>query len=98
MGGTLGALLTGIFAAQAVNPLLKDAQGGPMPMGLLEGNAGQMGNQLIGVLISWGWAIVGSLVLLKITDVLVGLRVTEEQETQGLDLSQHGEVGYDFDA
>ena len=67
-------------------------------MGLLEGNAGQLGNQLIGVLISWGFAIVGSLVLLKITDVLVGLRVTEDDEIQGLDLSQHGEVGYDFES
>jgi Amt family ammonium transporter len=98
VGGTLGALLTGIFATQAVNPILKDAQGNPIPMGLLEGNAGQMGNQLIGVLISWAFAIVGSLVLLKITDVLVGLRVTEEDEIQGLDLSQHGEVGYDFES
>ncbi len=98
VGGTLGALLTGVFATQAVNPLLKDAQGQPIPMGLLEGNAGQMGNQLVGVLISWGFAIVGSLVLLKVTDALVGLRVTEEEEVQGLDLSQHGEVGYDFES
>jgi Amt family ammonium transporter len=98
VGGTLGALLTGIFATQAVNPLLKDAQGQPMAMGLLEGNAGQLGNQLVGVLISWGFAIVGTLILLKITDLLVGLRVTEEDEIQGLDLSQHGEVGYDFES
>jgi Amt family ammonium transporter len=98
VGGTLGALLTGIFATQAVNPLLKDAAGRAMPMGLLEGNAGQLGNQLVGVLISWGVAIVGSLILLKITDLLVGLRVTEEEEQQGLDLSQHGEVGYDFES
>jgi Amt family ammonium transporter len=98
VGGTLGALATGIFATQAVNPILKDAQGQQMPMGLLEGNAGQVGNQIVGVLISWGVAIVGSLVLLKVTDLLVGLRVTEEEEIQGLDLSQHGEVGYDFES
>jgi ammonium transporter, Amt family len=98
VGGTLGALLTGIFATQAVNPLLKDTQGRPIPMGLLEGNAGQIRNQLVGVLISWTFAIVGSLVLLKVTDLLVGLRVTEEQEVEGLDLSQHGEVGYDFES
>jgi Amt family ammonium transporter len=97
VGGTLGAILTGVFASQAVNPILKDAQGQPMPMGLLEGNAGQLGNQLIGVLISWTFAVVGSLILLKVTDALVGLRVTEEDEVQGLDLSQHGEVGYDFE-
>jgi Amt family ammonium transporter len=98
VGGTLGALLTGVFATQAVNPLLKDAAGQPMPMGLLEGNAGQLGNQFVGVLIAWAMATVGSLVILKITDLIVGLRVSEEQEVQGLDLSQHGEVGYDFDS
>ena len=53
---------------------------------------------MIGVLISWTFAVVGSLILLKVTDRLVGLRVTEEEEIQGLDLSQHGEVGYDFEA
>jgi Amt family ammonium transporter len=98
VGGTLGALLTGVFATQAINPLFKDGQGQPLPLGLLEGNPGQLGNQLVGVLIAWGIAIVGSLVLLKVTDLLVGLRVTEEEETQGLDLSQHGEVGYDFES
>jgi Amt family ammonium transporter len=98
VGGTLGALLTGVFATQAVNPLLKDAQGQPMAMGLLEGNPGQLGNQLVGVLMSWGIAIVGSLILLKVTDLLVGLRVTQDEEIQGLDLSQHGEVGYDFES
>ncbi len=97
-GGTLGALLTGIFATQTVNPLFKDSAGNNLPMGLLEGNAGQLGNQFVGVLIAWGFAIVGSLVLLKITDMLVGLRVTEDQEIEGLDLSQHGEVGYDFES
>ena len=98
VGGTLGALLTGVFATQAVNPLFKDAQGQPVAMGLLEGNPGQLGNQFVGVLIAWGIAIVGSLVLLKVTDLLVGLRVSEEQEVEGLDLSQHGEVGYDFES
>ena len=68
------------------------------PVGLLEGNAGQVGNQAVGIVIAWGIAIVGSLILLKVTDMLVGLRVSEEQEAQGLDLSQHGEVGYDFES
>jgi Amt family ammonium transporter len=98
VGGTLGALLTGVFATQLVNPLFKNAEGQPVPMGLLEGNPGQLGNQLVGVLIAWGIAIVGSLILLKVTDMLVGLRVTQEDEIQGLDLSQHGEVGYDFES
>ena len=58
-GGTLGALLTGIFASSAVNPILKDGQGNILPSGALEGNAHQLVNQLIGVAISWALAIVG---------------------------------------
>jgi ammonium transporter, Amt family len=93
-GGTLGALLTGVFASSSINPIFKDAQGNPPPSGLLEGNAHQMLNQLIGVLIAWALAIVGTLIILKIVDVTIGLRVPAEQEIQGLDLSQHGEEGY----
>ena len=96
-GGTLGALLTGVFASSSVNPLLKDAAGNPIAMGLLEGNAGQFVNQLIGTAIAWGLAIVGTLVILKIVDVVIGLRVSEEHEVQGLDLSQHGEEGYNLE-
>jgi ammonium transporter, Amt family len=94
MGGTLGALLTGVFASSVVNPIFKDAQGNPLPSGLIEGNAHQLLNQLVGVLIAWGLAIVGTLLVLKIVDMTVGLRVTREHEVQGLDLSQHGEEGY----
>jgi ammonium transporter, Amt family len=93
-GGTLGALLTGVFACSAVNPIFKDAQGNPLPSGLLEGNAHQLLNQLVGVAISWGLAIVGTLIILKVVDMTIGLRVSEEEEIQGLDLSQHGEEGY----
>ena len=93
-GGTIGALLTGIFAASAINPIFTDANGKVLPSGLLEGNAHQLFNQLVGVLIAWTLAIVGTLIILKIVDKLIGLRVTEDQETQGLDLSQHGEEGY----
>ena len=93
-GGTIGALLTGIFAASAINPIFTDANGKVLPSGLFEGNARQLLNQFVGVLIAWVLAIVGTLILLKIVDKLVGLRVTEDQETQGLDLSQHGEEGY----
>ena len=96
-GGTLGALLTGIFAVAAVNPVFHDDQGRKLPVGLLDGNAHQLLNQAAGVLMACGLAIVGSLIILKVTDLLVGLRVREEQELQGLDLSQHGEVGYDFE-
>ena len=93
-GGTLGALLTGIFASSVVNPIFKDAQGRTLPSGLVEGNAHQLLNQLVGVGIAWGLAIVGTLVILKLVDITIGLRVPEDHETQGLDLSQHGEEGY----
>jgi Amt family ammonium transporter len=93
-GGTLGALLTGIFAVSTVNPIFKDAQGKTLPSGMIEGNYHQILNQLMGVAIAWGLAIVGTLIILKIVDATVGLRVSEEHEVQGLDLSQHGEEGY----
>jgi ammonium transporter, Amt family len=93
-GGTLGAMLTGVFAASAVNPIFKDAQGNTLASGLLEGNPHQLLNQLMGVAISWVLAIVGTLLILKLVDVTIGLRVSEEEEVQGLDLSQHGEEGY----
>jgi Amt family ammonium transporter len=97
-GGTLGALLTGLFAVSAVNPIFKDAQGNTLASGLFEGNAHQLLNQMVGVAIAWFLAIVGTLIILKIVDVTIGLRVTEEHEVQGLDLSQHGEEGYYWEA
>jgi len=97
-GGTLGALLTGIFAVSVVNPIFKDAHGNILASGLFEGNPHQLLNQLIGVLIAWSLAIVGTLAILKIVDITIGLRVSEEQEVQGLDLSQHGEEGYYWEA
>jgi Amt family ammonium transporter len=93
-GGTIGALLTGLFASSVINPIFKDANGNVLPSGLFEGNAHQLLSQCVGVAIAWVLGIVGTLILLKIVDKVVGLRVTEEQETQGLDLSQHGEEGY----
>ena len=93
-GGTLGAILTGIFAVSAVNPIFKDAQGNTLPSGWFEGNAHQLLNQCVGVAIAWVLAIVGTLAILKLVDATIGLRVSEEEEAQGLDLSQHGEEGY----
>jgi Amt family ammonium transporter len=93
-GGTIGALLTGVFASSAVNPIFKDSKGAAVPSGVLEGNPHQFVNQLVGVAIAWALAAVGTLVILKVVDVVVGLRVSEDQEIQGLDLSQHGEEGY----
>jgi Amt family ammonium transporter len=97
-GGTLGALLTGVFAVSAVNPIFKDTQGNVLASGLLEGNAHQLLNQLVGVCIAWVLGVVGTLVILKLVDVTIGLRVSEEEEVQGLDLSQHGEEGYYWEA
>jgi len=98
VGGTIGALLTGVFASSAVNPIFgKDATGHLKPTGLLEGNAVQFLHQLTAAAIGWGLAIVGTLVILFVVDKLIGLRVSEDEEVQGLDLSQHGEAGYDWD-
>ena len=96
-GGTLGALLTGVFATRAINEGLKDAAGKVQPLGLVDGNGGQILNQLGGTAIAWGLAIVGTLAILKIVDATVGLRVTRQQESDGLDLSMHNEEGYVFE-
>jgi ammonium transporter, Amt family len=96
-GGTLGALLTGVFAVSAVNPIFKDPQGNVLPSGLIDGNAHQVLNQIVAIVIAWILAIVGTLIILKIVDLTVGLRVSEEEEVQGLDLTQHGEEGYSWE-
>jgi Amt family ammonium transporter len=93
-GGTLGALLTGIFATSAINDGLKDASGKVMPLGWVDGNAGQVLNQAIGCAIAWGLAIVGTFIILKICDAVTGVRVETDHEIEGLDVSQHGEEGY----
>jgi len=94
--GTLGALLTGVFATSAVNPVFKDANGNPLPVGLIDGNARQVLNQAAAVLISWALAAAGTAVILKFIDATIGLRVNEEEEAVGLDLTQHGEQAYAF--
>ena len=91
-GGTMGAILTGIFANSAINPIF----GAGKATGLLEGNGHQVLNQLIGVAIAWSLSIVGTLIILFIVDKLIGLRVSVEEEREGLDISQHGEEGYDW--
>ncbi len=92
-GGTIGAILTGFFAQQVVNPIF----GAGKPVGALDGHWGQIGNQLIGVAIAWGFALVGSIVLLKVTDLITGIRVSEEHEIEGLDITQHGEEAYNLE-
>ena len=97
-GGTIGALLTGVFASSLVNPIFKSANGTVLASGALEGNPHQLVNQLVGVAVAWVLAIVGTLMILKVVDLVVGLRVPDEHEVQGLDLTQHGEEGYYWEA
>jgi Amt family ammonium transporter len=89
-GGTIGALFTGVFAQQIVNPIF----GPGNPVGGRDGHWAQVGNQLVGVLIAWGFALVGTIIILKITDLVTGFRANEDQEMEGLDISQHGEEAY----
>jgi Amt family ammonium transporter len=97
-GGTIGALLTGVFASRAINAVYHDEKGNALAVGLFDGNARQVAYQLVGVLIAWGLALVGTIVILKIVDLTTGLRVKEEQEIAGLDITQHGEEGYNLEA
>ena len=91
VGGTLGAILTGVFATRAC----WDIDGGNK-LGLIEGETRVFIGQIVATIITWVFAAVVSFVLLKILDLTMGLRVTQEEEIQGLDLSQHGEEGYIF--
>ena len=95
-GGTIGALLTGLFAQRLVNPIFgSDSAGNAKPTGVFDGNPHQLLNQLVGIAIAWIVSILGTLVLLKLVDLTVGLRVNADDEQTGLDLSQHGEEGYE---
>jgi Amt family ammonium transporter len=89
VGGTTGAILTGVFASTAVNSAAAD--------GLLNGNAAQLGNQVAAVAVTWIFAVVMTLIIAKITDAVIGLRVSQEEEMAGLDESQHGEKGYNLE-
>jgi len=89
-GGTVGAILTGVFANSTINSIF----GKGHATGLFEGNARQILNQFTGIGIAWGISIFGTLLLLVIVDKTIGLRISTEDEVNGLDLSQHGEEGY----
>jgi Amt family ammonium transporter len=84
IGGTIGAIATGLFATAAI--------GGTD--GLFYGNSGQLGIQLTSVAAAWVYSFVVTFIILKVLDAVMGLRVSEEEEVQGLDLAQHGEAGY----
>jgi ammonium transporter, Amt family len=93
-GGTIGALLTGVCARYMINPIF----GAGKPVGGLDGHWGQVGNQLVGILCAWGFALLGTIVILKIVDVTTGIRVVEEHEIGGLDITQHGEEAYNLES
>lgn len=92
-GGAIGALLTGVFATTLINPILGEGT----PVGLVDGNSGQLFNQAISILVAVGLASVGTLILLFLVDKTIGIRVSEDEELAGLDLSQHGEQAYVFE-
>ncbi|MFQ6019807.1 MAG: ammonium transporter, partial [Dehalococcoidia bacterium] len=87
IGGTWGAFATGLFAVAAIG-------GGA---GLIDGDAGQLSKQLAGIGATWGYSFVATLIILKVLDVVLGVRVTEEEELVGVDIAVHGERSYVFD-
>jgi len=90
VGGTVGALLTGVFATRLINPAAAD--------GLLHGNPGQLMNQIVAIATTWVFAIAMTFIIIKIVDLMVGLRLSPDDEILGLDSSQHGESGYNLEA
>ncbi len=85
VGGTFGAIATGVFATALVQPAYT---------GLLEGNGRQLVHQLIAVGVTITYAVIATFVIIKVVDVVLGIRVNKESEEAGLDLSVHGEVAY----
>jgi len=88
LGGTWGALATGLFASQAVNPAGAN--------GLFFGNPSQLLIQLLSVVATMVFAFLMTLIILKVVDLLVGLRVSGEEEQRGMDITLHDETGYSF--
>jgi Amt family ammonium transporter len=93
VGGALGMALTGVFATRDVaDPAISLGA----PLGLVDGSAGLMAGQLVATAVAAGYSAVATFILLKLLDATLGLRVTHDEEIQGLDVSQHGEEGYIF--
>ena len=87
VGGTWGALATGLFASKAINAAGND--------GLFFGNPGQLWTQFVSVAATWILAVIGTMILLSIVKAIMGLRVADDEERMGLDLSQHNERAYE---
>ena len=88
VGGTLGAILTGVFATRACWDIAEGEK-----LGLIEGGGVMMG-QIAAVIVTWVFSIIATFILLKIVDAIIGLRASEQQEIQGLDMALHGEEAY----
>jgi Amt family ammonium transporter len=88
LGGTWGALATGLFASTSINP---DGANG-----LFFGNAGQLWIQFISIIATMVFAFVMTIIILKLIDLLIGIKLTEEEEQKGMDMTQHNEAGYGF--
>ncbi|MFO1082191.1 MAG: ammonium transporter [Reyranellaceae bacterium] len=86
VGGIIGSILVGVFATRAINDVNKG-----QPVGLVDGNPGQILTQLYGVLVIGAFCMVATWIILKVVDAMVGLRVTPDEETEGLDTALHGE-------
>jgi Amt family ammonium transporter len=100
VGGTLGAILTGVFATRAawdIGSLVPDVEGkgAGAKLGLLEGG-NVLPGQIAAVVVTWIFSIVVTFIILKVVDAIVGLRVTQQDEVRGLDVTQHEEEGYIF--
>jgi Amt family ammonium transporter len=85
VGGTFGAIATGVFATAMIQPAYT---------GLLEGNGQQLVNQLVAVGATIAYAVIATFGIVKVVDVILGIRVPSESEEMGLDLSVHGEAAY----
>jgi ammonium transporter, Amt family len=85
VGGLAGAILTGVFATKAI-------KGGDDAVGLIDGNPGQVLTQIYGCAVTIAWCAIATFVILKVIDVIIGLRVDQDQEVEGLDINLHGET------
>jgi Amt family ammonium transporter len=94
VGSTLGMLLTGLLASASVNPLIASTFRRDGAVVSLAGGADQLGNQVVGIVATMALSGAATLILLKVVDALTGLRVSDEEEDQGIDLAQHGESAY----
>jgi Amt family ammonium transporter len=94
IAGSLGAILTGLFATRLTGAI--DAKLLDRPLGLISEGGSLLKGQLVALAVGWGMALVGTFLILKVLDALMGLRVSREAEIEGLDLNQHGEEGYIF--